>query len=169
MTTRANKQATARAAITLLSELYPKTFFVHQARRRPIKVNIHIDIIATVNGAIRPHELVLALRAYTSNSVYLSHMRTGVTRIGLNGEPAGIVTAEAAKAAAEKLATRLLKAGARKKTAVAVPPRETAVEAAHVQPFALLERKAIGSPQSVQSVMAALEAHRRSKPCGVIP
>jgi hypothetical protein len=41
--------------------------------------------------------------------------------------------------------------------------------AAHVQPFAPLERKAIGSPQSVQSVMAALEAHHRSKPCGVIP
>jgi hypothetical protein len=43
------------------------------------------------------------------------------------------------------------------------------IEAAHVQPLALLEPKAIGSPQSVQSVMAALEAHRRSKPCGVIP
>jgi sRNA-binding protein len=152
MTTRANKQATARAAITLLSELYPKTFFVHQARRRPIKVNIHIDIIPTVNGAIRPHELVLALRAYTSNSVYLSHMRTGVTRIGLNGEPAGIVTAEAAKAAAEKLATRLLKAGARKKTAVAMPPRETAVSAAASEKTVFERGKPLVSAKPVKPV-----------------
>jgi sRNA-binding protein len=152
MTTRANKQATARAVITLLSELYPKTFFVHQARRRPIKVNIHIDIIATVNGAIRPHELVLALRAYTSNSVYLSHMRTGVTRIGLNGEPAGIVTAEAAKAAVEKLATRLLKAGARKKTAVAVPARETAVSAAASEKTVSERAKPLVSAKPVKPV-----------------
>jgi ProP effector len=112
------KQADARAAISLLAEKYPRTFFVHEAKRRPLKVGIHVDIIATVNGAIEPHELVAALRAYTSNAVYLTRLRPGATRIDLDGNPAGIVTAEAA---AEKLATRMLKAAARKKLALPAP------------------------------------------------
>jgi sRNA-binding protein len=101
MTPRANKQADARAAIALLSELYPRAFFVHEAKRRPLKINIDTDIINTVNGAIKPHELVAALRSYCNNPVDLSHMRPGAVRINLDGNPAGIVTAEAAKVAAD--------------------------------------------------------------------
>jgi hypothetical protein len=69
----------------------------------------------------------------------------------------------------ERLTARPSNKGSRSASCSLLSRQRDVIEAAHVQPFALLERKAIGSPQSVQSVMAALEAHRHSKPCGVIP
>jgi hypothetical protein len=69
----------------------------------------------------------------------------------------------------QRLTARPSTKGSRSASCALLSRQRDVIEAAHVQPFALLERKAIGSPQSVQSVMAALEAHRRSKPCGVIP
>jgi ProP effector len=118
------KQSDARAAFALLGELFPKTFAVHEAKRRPLKINIHVDIIAKVNGAIEPHELVAALRAYCGNAVYLSRLRPGAVRIDLDGNAAGTVTAAEAARAAEQLATRVLKMAARKKPA---PPAQASV------------------------------------------
>jgi ProP effector len=115
------KISDTNAAILLLAELFPQTFAVHEARQRPLKVDIHTDIISTVNGAIKPHELVAALRTCCNNPVYLARLRVGAVRVGLDGMPADIVTAEAAKAAAEKLAVRLLNAARKKPTPPAVP------------------------------------------------
>jgi sRNA-binding protein len=61
--------------------------------------------------------LTLALAHYCNNKMYLAHMRAGATRLDLDGNPAGVATAEAAQAATEKLGTRLLRAPARKKPA----------------------------------------------------
>jgi ProP effector len=112
------KQADARAAIALLAKLFPKAFAVHEARRRPLKVGIAADLVAAVAGAIKPHELALALAHYCNNRVYLVRLRAGAGRIVLDGNPCGVVTIEEQRAAAEKLATRLLKAVRKKK----VPP-----------------------------------------------
>jgi ProP effector len=136
------KQADARAAIVLLSELFPRAFFVHEAKRKPLKLGIRDDIIATVNGAIHPHELVSALRMYCNNMAYLAHQRAGTPRIDLDGNPAGAVTSAEAAAAAEKLAARVLKAGAARAKAklaensgaqgygTSIPSRDLAISAA---------------------------------------
>ena len=64
----------------------------------------------------------------------------------------------------QRLAARPSTKGSRSASCALLSRQRDVIEAAHVQPFALLERKAIGP----QSVMAALAAHRRSKRCGVI-
>ena len=82
------------AAIALLAERWPQCFSVWEARRRPLKLKIHLDIQAALDGAITPAELGNALGMYCSNLVYLSHTRTGAWRLDLDGKPAGVVTAD---------------------------------------------------------------------------
>jgi ProP effector len=85
---------TAAAVITLLAERYPKCFSVYEGRRRPLKLKIHLDIQAGLDGAITPAELHKALGIYCSNQAYLSNTRTGAWRLDLDGKPAGTVTAD---------------------------------------------------------------------------
>src|SRR6266536_3592728 len=59
--------------IARLAALYPAAFFLVGADRKPLK---------------------LALALYTGSLGYLGNMREGVPRIGLDGQPAGAVTAE---------------------------------------------------------------------------
>src|SRR5262249_4418991 len=87
-----DKYQTIAAAISLLAELYPKCFSVYEGRRRPLKLGIHLDIQAALDGAITPAELHRALGFYCSNPAYLAQTRKGAWRVDLNGEPAGAVT-----------------------------------------------------------------------------
>jgi ProP effector len=89
----------ARDIIEVLADLWPAAFAVEPGRRRPLKVGIDADILAAAGGAILPLELKIALGAYVNAKAYLRALREGELRIGLDGEPAGIVSApEAAHA-----------------------------------------------------------------------
>jgi sRNA-binding protein len=96
----------ATAAITLLAETFPRCFSVYEGRRRPLKIGIHKDILAAVDGALTPLELSKALRAYCANGAYLHSSREGAQRIDLDGNPAGIVTAEESQGAKARLTAR---------------------------------------------------------------
>jgi ProP effector len=80
--------------IALLAESFPKCFSVYQPRRRPLKLKIHLDIQAALDGAITPAELSKALGTYCSNQAYLGNTRTGAWRLDLDGNPTGVVTAD---------------------------------------------------------------------------
>jgi ProP effector len=82
--------------IALLCERFPKCFAQYEARRRPLKVGIHHDILAKLDGALTPDELGKALQVYVLNKVYRQRLRAGATRIDLDGNPAGIVTPQQA-------------------------------------------------------------------------
>jgi sRNA-binding protein len=88
------QDTTVAAAIALLAERWPQCFSVYEGRRRPLKLKIHLDIQAAVDGAVTPAELHKALGVYCSNPVYLGHTRKGAWRLDLDGNPAGTVTAE---------------------------------------------------------------------------
>jgi ProP effector len=105
--------------ITLLTESFPKCFSVYQGRRRPLKLKIHLDIQAALDGAITPAELSKALGIYCSNNVYLGHTRKGAWRLDLDGNPAGIVTADEEAHARATLAGIRAKQEARAVTAKA--------------------------------------------------
>jgi ProQ/FINO family len=60
---------TIAATIELLAETYPRCFFIFEQRRRPLKVGIHHDILAALDGAITPRELGIALRFYTGKAL----------------------------------------------------------------------------------------------------
>jgi ProP effector len=97
-----NKPNLARDTIAALSELYPQCFSLYQAKRRPLKVAIHRDLLAT--GAITPKECAAALRVYCGNHLYLKACtKVGAVCIGLDGEVAGRITVEEATHAKQRL------------------------------------------------------------------
>lgn len=85
--------------VSLLAEKYPKTFFVFEKRRRPLKIGIHRDIIADLGDAIDEKLLSMALFVYTVNLTYLLHLKDGAARVDLSGNEAGKVTANDAHGA----------------------------------------------------------------------
>ena len=98
---REARAVAARGVIELLAERWPAAFAVFEERRRPLKIGIHDDIIAALDGAVTAAEIGGALRYYTQNSSYLDGLRSGAPRVGLDGKSAGEVTAaQAADAAA---------------------------------------------------------------------
>jgi ProP effector len=100
------RDTTVAAVIALLAEMFPKCFSVYQGGRRPLKLKIHLDIQAGLGGAITPTELHKALGVYCANDAYLRSSQEGAQRIDLDGNPAGIVTAEEAQHARARLAGR---------------------------------------------------------------
>jgi ProP effector len=87
------------ATLALLAERWPRCFVIFEQRRRPLKIGIHTDILAALDGAVTPAKLGHALRAYVHNSVYRSRLIAGATRVDLDGEPAGVVTKKEATSA----------------------------------------------------------------------
>jgi ProP effector len=92
--TRSTSRRNVMPILELLAERFPACFSVYENRRRPLAVGIHAEILVALDGALAAADLGLALRVYTSNAVYRSKLRAGAVRIGLDGEPAGVVTPE---------------------------------------------------------------------------
>jgi len=104
-----DQRAKADANIALLAKLWPKCFAVYEKRRQPLKIGIHDDIVERLgkNGRIvNADALGITLRRYVTNDGYLCQMKSGASRIDLNGKAAGMVTAEQAADATAKLAKR---------------------------------------------------------------
>ena len=98
------KQSCNLATIELLAETYPQCFSVFEKRRKPLKVGIHNDVLAALDGAITAKELSVAMRVYCGNRFYLRACIEGAPRIDLKGEVAGSVTAEEAANTRQRLA-----------------------------------------------------------------
>jgi ProP effector len=96
------KRAQARDLIAALADFFPQTFFVPGHLRRPLKPGIHLDVCLSLKGAITPRELANALGHYCNACGYLRSCVAGAARIGLDGAPAGYVTADEAAYAAER-------------------------------------------------------------------
>jgi ProP effector len=139
---------TAIYLIAALADFWPKCFSVFQGRRRPLKINIHLDIAAAAAGAILPNEIAAALRLYVANAFYLRACREGAVRIDLNGEPAGVVTAAEAANSAARLKVQAAKRKAAKKQA------QQAKEASPSQPKRL----------SLADLRQAAQARRQAVP-----
>ena len=118
------------AVIALLAERWPKVFSVYEARRRPLKIGIHNDLLMALGGAITPSELGVALRIYCNNRVYLGQLRTGAARIDLNGNPAGVVTAEEVEHVKARFAKAQIAARKQALHLQPTPPSRPAIAAA---------------------------------------
>lgn len=86
-------------AISLLASTWPNCFAATRRDRKPLKVGIGKEIAAATEGAISPEELDAALTVYSSSKPYLKAMREGAVRVDLEGNPAGVVTADQAATA----------------------------------------------------------------------
>jgi sRNA-binding protein len=94
----ADDQRTARIVIDLLAEQFPKTFFVYQQRRKPLKVGIDCDLAAALDGTVTERELHLGLGWYTRNKVYRAKLLKGAWRIDLDGKVAATISENLAPA-----------------------------------------------------------------------
>ena len=103
----AQNRSHSAAVLELLCAQFPRCFLRDEARRQPLKVGIHNDVLLALGDAVTPSELARALQVYANNRIYQSRLRLSATRIDLNGEPAGTVTAgEAAFARAKERARK---------------------------------------------------------------
>jgi sRNA-binding protein len=78
--------------IQLFEERWPACFSVSERRRRPLKVGIHVEVIAALAGQVSEADVRAALALYVKNARYLKKLKTGKPRVGLDGLPAGTVT-----------------------------------------------------------------------------
>jgi len=93
----------AYVTIELLASTWPKCFSVAFAGRRPLKVGIGTDIATATEGAITSEELEAAMNLYCSQKRYQNTLKEGAQRVDLDGNPAGVVTAEQAAYARRRI------------------------------------------------------------------
>jgi sRNA-binding protein len=160
------RDTTVAAVIALLAETFPQCFSVYEGRRRPLKIGIHKEILAAVNGALTPLELGRALGAYCSNQVYLSHTRTGAWRLDLDGNPAGVVTAD------EEAHAKAMLAGIRAKKEASTATAKAAAQPATPQPpkrlsLADLKAAALARKNSLKTAHQLMcRRRRKASPLG---
>jgi sRNA-binding protein len=112
-----NTRYRVRDMIAALADLFPATFILYERRRKPLKIGIHADLLARLDGALTTRETSIALGHYCRAFGYLAACKPGATRIDLDGNPAGIVDEREAEHAACRLAElRAKKSASAKKT-----------------------------------------------------
>jgi len=122
-----NKQhlTTALELIGVLAKRFPAAFAVNPCYRQPLKLGIHLDILAQLSDTIAPRDLSAALRIYVSNIKYLEALVAGADRVDLNGMPAGKVTAEQGDIAKAQHERRREKQKAKQKQLAVAKPAES--------------------------------------------
>lgn len=86
----------------ILVERFPAAFAPKGGEKRPLKIGIFKAIRAELSD-ISENELALALEDYTWGPTYIRGLIAGAERIGLDGNPAGVVTAHEADHAASRM------------------------------------------------------------------
>ena len=95
--------ADARATVALLCERFPKTFFMFELRRRPLKIGVHLDIAALL-PTLSTKEIRSAMRWYTANRFYNKACIENAPRIDLDGNEVGVVSADEAAKSKQRVA-----------------------------------------------------------------
>jgi hypothetical protein len=115
LTATAAARARVIETLSILQEWFPAAFVGLTAPRRPpLKISVHHDIVARA-PAIEAREAHAALRYYVGGFAYLRAMVEGATRLDLDSEPAGAVTAHEAAGGKDKI-------GRIERKAAAAPP-----------------------------------------------
>jgi ProP effector len=84
----------AAPTLALLKSRFPDIFVDDAAQMRPLKIGIHKDLFEAFEGQVTRMSIRGALALYTSSPAYKPVIQPGVARIGLDGQPCGVVEAE---------------------------------------------------------------------------
>ena len=85
-----------------LVEMFPEVFSPKGVSKPPLKIGIHVDILAR-NDKLSRFKLRYTLACYTSGYRYLVNMVEGAERIDLDGNVCGQVTAAEAAYATDRI------------------------------------------------------------------
>lgn len=96
---KTKNRAANQAAIQLLIDAYPQTF--SRETVRPLKVGIQNDLVD--EGKVARNKIKRALASYVRSPQYYRALQEGAERIDLAGQAAGVVSAEEAEHAKQKL------------------------------------------------------------------
>ena len=144
------------AILTCLVEWHPLTFVVEKHQPHwPLKIGIDQDLAARC-PALGHRERNAFLNTYTSRLQYLSACVEGATRVGLDGEVAGIVTASEAQHAAYRFSKILEDRQAKRAEIIAAA--SAAVDADRVKRLAAVVAPAVPAPTSSRDDLASLRA-----------
>ena len=124
------RRARIAATIELLCDRFPETF--SRREPQPLKVGVHADLLAALDGMVEPRDLKSALAGYTSSARYLRTLSAGASRIGLDGKPAGTVAPEVEAVAKARLAELAKGTALRAK----VPAAQSVPKASPIEPAA---------------------------------
>jgi sRNA-binding protein len=131
--------------IELLATRFPLAFSLHAYRRKPLKLGVHHDVLATLGDEVDPKELSAAMRFYTGAEGYLKAVRkTGARRVDLSGADAGEV-AEGER----EYAQRLFDARIEKRKKKAAAPAAAIVPAGKDPPTPAPAKKLVGPARFV--------------------
>jgi ProP effector len=136
--------ANARATVALLCERFPKTFFMFELRRRPLKIGVHLDIAALL-PTLSIKEIPSAMRWYTANRFYNKACIENTPRLDLDGNEVGVVSADEATKSKQRIAcstaawkrkgAAVKAADARAKAEARAAARAAEIEAAKPKPM----------------------------------
>jgi len=158
----AARRAAIGAVIKLLCDHFPQAFSPGGQPRRPLKVGIHANLLATLGDVVKRRELKSALRAYTSKPSYLRELSAGAARVSLDGTPAGTVTSEDEMIAKARLAELANPAPLPGTEAKSTPATEVALRTSSVSTASPAQPSAASAPK--RSSLADLrEAARRRR------
>ena len=107
----AAQQASPAATAAKLAELFPALF---KGAPKPLKLRIQVDIQERAPGVFSKQALSAFFRRYTGGTGYLIAVSKGSQRFDLDGQPAGELSDEHRKLAAEELARRRANANAKR-------------------------------------------------------
>jgi hypothetical protein len=99
------------ATATRLAELFPALF---KGQPKPLKLRIQLDIQERAPGVFSKQALSAFFRRYTGATSYLIAVSKASQRFDLDGQPAGELTEEHRKVAADELARRRANANAKR-------------------------------------------------------
>lgn len=120
------------AVLGLLAERFPKTFFLYERKRVPLKLRIDCDIVERLGDQVDRKQLSVALQYYVGNLHYRRSQKPAAPRYDLDGNPCGEVSEADASSAARDVAARKAAAAMRKQLSFRKPqvvgpaPTETA-------------------------------------------
>jgi ProP effector len=94
----------------ILAAAFPASFFIYERRRLPLALGIRYDAAAALAARgidVSASEIGRSVTFYTSAEGYFRKLVVGAVRIDLNGNPAGLVTADEAERAWMRLGVLL--------------------------------------------------------------
>jgi ProP effector len=97
--------------LPILAKAFPTAFFPRGRGCKPLRVGLFEALDATLPPEIDRPRLRLYLAIYTKQPRYLRELTPGAVRIGLNGRPAGRVSAKEAASASARLQPQSAKFG----------------------------------------------------------
>ncbi len=104
-------QATPAETLAKLAELFPALF---KGQAKPFKLRIQVDIQERAPGVFSKQALSAFFRRHTGTTSYLMAVAKGTQRFDLDGQPAGELSEEHRKVAADELARRRANANAKR-------------------------------------------------------